>query len=98
MKDGDVAARGLGVRKRPDVAAQVVVDGQREEIGRVTLAAQHAAHPARAVADGVPAMGRGHPLVDDHRRARSSALGARGSGIGDQRSGVVPTLDPVLDP
>ena len=93
VKDGDIAARGLGVGKRPDVGSQVVVDRQREDIGRMPLAAQHPAHPARAVPDGVTAMGRGHPLVDDHR----SDLGTGGvdPGIRDRGSGfwALPSAD-----
>ena len=78
MKDGDVAARSLRVGKRPDVGPQVVVDSQRVDVGLVALAAEHLTHPARAVSDGVAAMGGGHPLVDDHSLgARRSALGVR---------------------
>ena len=77
VKDGDVAPSGCRIRERPHVGPQVVVHGQRVEVGLVALAAEHLAHPTRAVSDGVAAMGRGHPLVDDHRRAR-----ARGSGLG----------------
>ena len=64
MEDGDVAAPRLGIRERPDVAAQLVVDREREQIRRVPGRAEHAAHAPRAVADGVPLVRRRDPLVE----------------------------------
>ena len=67
MKDREIAAPRRSVVKRPDFVPKIVVDGQREQVGVVTTAAQQIADPPGAVADGVAAMGRRHPLVDDHR-------------------------------
>ena len=57
------------VGERPDVVAQVVVDGQREQVGGVALGPQQIADAAGAVADGVAPVGGRHPLVDDHGAA-----------------------------
>ena len=78
VEDRDVAPRRLVVGERQHVAAQVVVDGQREDVRVVPHPAQHPAHGPRAVADRVAAMRRRNPLVDSHR----------GSGIGDRGSGA----------
>src|SRR5829696_7507591 len=80
MENGDVSPAGGGVRKGPHVVAEIVVDGQRVELGVVPGGAQQVADPPRAVADGIPAMRRGDPLVDDHAPdvlARSSPGSAR---------------------
>ena len=63
----DVAAARRRVRERPHVAAEVVVDGEREDVRRVALAAQQVAHAARAVADRVSPVRRRQPLVDHQR-------------------------------
>ena len=69
MEDRDVAAAGRVVGERPDVVAQVVVDGQREQVGGMALGPQQIADAAGAVADGVAPVGGRHPLVDDHGAA-----------------------------
>ena len=81
MKDGDIAARGLGVGKWPDIAAQVIVDGQREDIGRVPLPAQHPAHPARAKV----------AFVDLHFACKRPRL-CQGQGQNPQAQSIVKTL------
>ena len=68
--------RAAGIGERPHVAAQVVVDRQREDVGVVAPAAEQVAHAPRAVADRVAAMRRRHPLVDDHCAVRSAGLRA----------------------
>ena len=77
VEDRDVAAPRRVVAERTDVLAQVVVDRQREEVGLVPGGAQQVADPARAVADGVAAVRRRHPLVDDHQRASARSGSAR---------------------
>ena len=69
VEDRDVAAPRRVVAERTDVLAQVVVYRQRVEVGLVPGGAQQVADPASAVADGVAAVRRRHPLVDDHQRA-----------------------------
>src|SRR5947199_372866 len=55
------------ILERADVALELVVHGERVQIGLVADLAQQIAHAARAVADGIAAMRRRNPLVDDHR-------------------------------
>jgi hypothetical protein len=92
MKNGDVAAPGGRIRERPHVGPQVVVYRERVDVRLVSLTPEHSAHPTGAVSDGVAAMGRGHPLVDDHRS--DLGAGVAGPGIRDLGSGfgVVPAL------
>ena len=65
-KIGDVPLARAGVRKRADLVAEILVDGEGVELRVVSGRAQDVAHPARAVPDGVAAVRRGDPLVDDH--------------------------------
>ena len=76
VEDGQVAVPRRRIGERPDVAAQVVVDGQGEQVRVVAHRAQQPAHAPGGVADGVAAMRRRHPLVDDH------ADGASGRRLG----------------
>ena len=66
MKDREIAAPCRAVAERTHLLPEVVVDRQREQVGVVALAAQQIADAPGAVADGVAAMSRRHPLVDDH--------------------------------
>ena len=74
VEDRDVAASRRRIGERAHVALQIVVDGQRVQLGGVAHAAEQAAHPPRAVADRVALVRRRHPLVDDHAGASGRAL------------------------
>ncbi len=65
-----VARRRVAPRpnRRPRRSSSIV---QREDVGLVPPRAEQIAQAPRVVADGVAAVRRGHPLVDDHRRVRS---------------------------
>ncbi len=76
MKDRDVPARRAGVRERDRLAAHVLVNRQREDVGLVAEPAQQIADGARAVADRIAAMCRRHPLVNPHGVLPTSGLGA----------------------
>ncbi len=88
VEDRDVAAPCRRIRPRPDLAPQVVVDGHREEVRGVAQAAQQVANLARAVADGVAAVRRWHPLVDDHRLGPPWAGASLGTAPGLPRRGL----------
>src|SRR6476646_6965110 len=77
MEDGDVSKTCGRIRERSDILAQVVVDCEGEQIRLMPAAPEHVAYDTRAVANRVAAVGRGDPLVDDHRRRDP------GSGIRD---------------
>ena len=66
MEDREIAPSCPAVAERADVPREVFVDRQREQVGVVAHAAQQIADAPGAVADGVAAMSRRHPLVDDH--------------------------------
>jgi hypothetical protein len=68
MKDGDVAGAGGRLGESPDVIAEIVVHGQREDVGVVAGRTQHAADPAGAVTDRITFVGGRNPLIDDHDR------------------------------
>ena len=63
MEDGDVAVAATPGRRTAHVAAQVVVDGQREEVRLVALRAQQIPDAPGAVADRVALVRGRHPLV-----------------------------------
>ena len=84
VKDRDVPAACIGIGEGPHIAAQVVVDRQREEVGCMPGGPQHVPHPPRAVADRVSLVRCRDPLVDDHDRGRivrrsSASLASRAS-------------------
>ena len=100
MEDRDVASRRRRVGERQHVAAQVVVDRQREDLRVVPHAAQHLAHGPRAVADRVAAMRRRNPLVDFHRGFGDRGLGDRETTERSARAPVNrrPELAQLLEP
>ena len=67
VEDRQLAPLRRRIGERPHVVPQIVVDGQRVELGLVAHVAQQIAHAPRAVADRVALVRRRHPLVDDHR-------------------------------
>ena len=79
MEDGDVSTTCGRIGERPDVLAQVVVDREGEEVRLMPAAPEHVAHDTRAVANRVAAVGRRHPLVDDHDLRWTRDLGTRDS-------------------
>ena len=80
MEDGDVSKTCGRIRERSDILTQVVVDCEGEEIGLMSPAPEHVAYDTRAVANRVPLVGGGDPLIDDH--ARGSRLAMRSSPLG----------------
>ncbi len=72
VEDGEVAPARLGIGERPHLVTQVVVDRHGEDVGLMAHAAQQVHHAAGGVSDGIAAVRRGHPLIDDHRRATIS--------------------------
>ena len=66
MKDREVASPRPGILERHDFILQVVVHRQRVQIGAMAHPANEIAQAQGALADGVTAVRRRDPLVDDH--------------------------------
>ena len=67
MEDHDVrGAARLPVGEAPPVAREIGVQLERVDVGGVPPGAERVPHQARGVADRVPAVQRGDPLVDPH--------------------------------
>ena len=104
MEDRDVAApRASGSENGRTSPRRSSSMRQREEVRLVSGRAQHVAHAPRAVADGVAAVRRRHPLVDDHRglsgwgwamRSRRLASGSRQRPI-ERRPELPQLLEPL---
>ena len=85
MKDRHIAGRRRRVGKRQHVLLEILVDGQRVQIGLVAHAAEQIAHVPGAVANGVALVRRRHPLI--HLHSPCSRDGATGlpSSVGRPR-------------
>jgi hypothetical protein len=76
MEDRQVTPRAFGIGERPDVVAQVVVHGEREDVGPMAHAPQEIADLPGAVPDRISLVRGGHPLVDHHRGRQRGASGS----------------------
>ena len=67
MKDHDVRRTArLPVGEAPPVAHEIGVELEGVDVGGVPPGAERIPHQPRGVADRVPAVQRGNPLVDPH--------------------------------
>ena len=76
MEDRHLALARRRIGERPDVIRQVVVDGERKQLALMTHGAQKRADAAGAVADGIAAVRRRHPLVHDHGASGGASSGS----------------------
>src|SRR4029079_7273514 len=75
MKNRDVATARIRIAERAHISAKRIIHRQRKQIGRMSCRAQHAADTPGAVADRIPLVSGGDPLIDDHGRGWRLAVG-----------------------
>ena len=71
VQDRDISASCVWIRKETDVVLEVLVDREGVDLRCMPPRSQKVTDSPRAVADGIAAMCRGHPFVDDHTPTES---------------------------